>query len=37
VVHDRRGEPEHALLHAVEDRQVELRLGRRDGDGPSLR
>jgi hypothetical protein len=32
VVHDRRREPQHALLDAVEDRQIELRCGWRDGD-----
>jgi hypothetical protein len=32
VVDDRRRQPQHALLHAVEDREVELRLGWRYGD-----
>jgi hypothetical protein len=32
VVHDRRRQPQHALLHAVEDREVELWLCRRYGD-----
>ena len=27
VVHDRRRQPQHALLDAVEDREIELRLG----------
>jgi hypothetical protein len=32
VVHDRRRQPQHALLNTVEDREVELRLGWRYGD-----
>jgi hypothetical protein len=35
-MHDRGGEPEHALLDAIENREVELRLGGRDGDGCML-
>jgi hypothetical protein len=27
VVHDRRRQPQHALLNAVEDREIELWLG----------
>jgi hypothetical protein len=32
VVHDRRRQPQHALLDAVEDREIELWLGRRESD-----
>jgi ketosteroid isomerase-like protein len=33
-MHDRGGEPQHALLHAVQDGEVELRLCGRYGDAP---
>jgi ketosteroid isomerase-like protein len=36
VVDDRGREPQDALLDAVQDREVELRLGGGDGDGASL-
>jgi hypothetical protein len=32
VVDDRRRQPQHALLDAVEDREIELRLSWRYGD-----
>jgi hypothetical protein len=32
VVHDRRRQPQHALLDAVEDGEIELRLSWRYGD-----
>ena len=35
VVHDRRRQPQHALLDAVEDREIELWLGD-DGDRRTL-
>jgi hypothetical protein len=36
VVHDRGRQPQHALLHAVEDREIELGRSGRDGDGCML-